>query len=78
MPGGTQWHPTWHFYSQVVSLPARSRLAASQLYDPTLGASEFVNAVLEQALGTPPPGLHMLAMDVSLSAITSLFECNET
>jgi hypothetical protein len=34
-------------------LPAKSWLAASQLYDPTLGAADFVNAVfLEQATGT--------------------------
>ncbi len=48
-------------------------LAASQLYDPALGASEFVNAVLEQELGGAPQGLHMFAMDVGLSAIISYF-----
>jgi hypothetical protein len=35
-------------------LPAKSSLAASQLYDLTLGAAGFVNAVLEQATGASP------------------------
>ncbi len=59
------------FIPKLFPLLVRSRLAASQLYDPALGASEFVNAVLEQSS-------HMFAMDVGLSAITSLFECSET
>jgi hypothetical protein len=59
------------FIPKLFPLLARSGLAASQLYDPALGALEFVNAVLEQAS-------HMFAMDVGLSAITSLFEHSET
>jgi hypothetical protein len=42
------------YIPKLFPLPARSGLAASQLYDPTLGASGFVNAILEQASGASP------------------------
>jgi hypothetical protein len=42
------------YIPKLFPLPARSRLAASQLYDPTIGASDFVNAALEQASGASP------------------------
>jgi hypothetical protein len=49
-------HGTQHgvYIPKLFPLPAKSGLAASQLYDPTLGAAEFVNAVLEQATGASP------------------------
>jgi hypothetical protein len=42
------------YIPKLFPLPARSGLAVSQLYDPTLGASNFVNAILEQASGASP------------------------
>jgi hypothetical protein len=42
------------YIPKLFLLPARSGLAVSQLYDPTLGASNFVNAILEQASGASP------------------------
>jgi hypothetical protein len=39
---------------KLFPLLARSGLADCQLYDPALGALDFVNEVLEQALGTSP------------------------
>ncbi len=60
------------YIPKLFLLPARSGLVASQLYDPTLGASGFVNAILEQASGaTFPRGLHLSAMDVSVSTPAS-------
>jgi hypothetical protein len=49
-------HGTQHgvYIPKLFPLPAKSGLAASQLYDPTLGAAEFVNAILEQAMGASP------------------------
>jgi hypothetical protein len=40
------------YIPKLFPLPAKGGLAASQLYDPTLGAPEFVNAVLEHVTGT--------------------------
>jgi hypothetical protein len=42
------------YIPKMFPLPAKSGLAASQLYDPKNGTSGFVNAVLEQASGASP------------------------
>jgi hypothetical protein len=42
------------YIPKMFPLPAKSGLTASQLYNPTLGAAEFVNAVLEHAMCALP------------------------
>jgi hypothetical protein len=42
------------YIPKLSPLLMKSGLAASQLYDPMLGAAEFVNAVLEHTMGVLP------------------------